>query len=266
MKEKRARVTELGRKVSAVTAYLVGGTVTKPSTVRRSLRKALGGILDDRFEVMGALTPLPPSVIGRIYSREVVLPPMALLESGNQNTQGLLFLASLGLVLDARSVFEIGTYNGVTAWCLAKNLPHAVIHTLDLPPREQATFDLNEDDIANRIEFDRRAYETLPHEGTVNQLLGDSARFDFSPWRQACDLIYVDGAHSVDYVRSDTAAALGMLSSGGAIVWDDYWRLVPSVRDALSEETDLSLWRVPDTRLVVHLAPGAWERLEGSPS
>ena len=47
-------------------------------------------------------------------------------------------------------------------------------------------------------------------------------------------MVYIDGAHTCEYVRSDTAAALAMLSPTGTIVWDDY-STGPGVYEALLE-------------------------------
>ncbi len=183
------------------------------------------------------------------------------MQPGMQTIDGLFFLVSLAKELPARVLFEIGTFTGLTAWCLARNLPDAAVHTLDIPPGETPRLDLEESDLhrAGRMPM---AYERLQSVNGVRQHWGDSAGFDFSSWHGACDLIYIDGAHSEQYVESDTSNALRMLSSSGAIVWDDYWRLSPGVVTVLHRRRhELELFRVPGTRLVVHFAPGATSRV-----
>ena len=193
----------------------------------------------------------------------MTLPPPRLLGgAGNQPVEGLLFLASLGRALDATRVFEIGTFNGLSAWCLARNLAGATIDTLDLPVDEQPILPLAERDPLNRSAQPERIFETLPAPGRVVQHWGDSATFDFSPWRNGCELVYVDGAHSADYVASDTRNAFEMIAEGGAIVWDDYWRHEPGVSSVLEKLTARQLQRVPSTRLVVYLSEPARRRLE----
>lgn len=183
---------------------------------------------------------------------------------GTQTVEGLLFLGSLARALDARELFEIGTYNGLTTWCLAENLPGACVHTLDLPPEETPSLELERGDHSNRRGFAQRLYQATPPQARVVEHFGDSATFDFTPWRGRCDLVYVDGAHSEPYVRSDTANALEMLSDRGAVVWDDYWHNVEGVRRVLDSRRDLDLHRVPGTRLVVHLRAAALARVSGS--
>jgi methyltransferase family protein len=218
--------------------------------------------LNHRFERRSPLSLLPEAALNRVYRHELILPPRRLLmQPGMQTIDGLFFLISLAKELSARVLFEIGTFTGLTAWCLARNLPGAEIHTLDIPPGETPLLELGESDV-HRASTMPMAYESLPGDAEVHQHWGDSAAFDFSSWRGACDLIYIDGAHSEQYVESDTTNALEMISSSGAIVWDDYCRLsleVVAVLNRLRE--DLELFRVPGTRFVVHFAPAARKRM-----
>ena len=223
------------------------------SSLTRRLDILRRQFLNHRFERRSPLRPLPRSSLSLVYDHEVAFPPYRLLmQPGTQTVDGLFFLVSLAQALGAMSVFEIGTYLGLTAWMLARNLAEAVVHTLDIPSEHNPTLPVGKDDL-HRASRDKLVYHWLPRNGTVVQHWGDSARFDFSPWYGQVDLVYVDGAHSEPYVRSDTERALEMVSPAGAIVWDDYWRLSPGVVAVLNELDHLERWRVPGTRLVVHL-------------
>ena len=74
---------------------------------------------------------------------------------------------------------------------------------------------------ASRVRGGARFRDT-PEALRISPLTGDSATFDFSPYRGAIDLVYIDASHSYSYVKADTEAALAMLSPSGTIVWDDY--------------------------------------------
>lgn len=243
----------MNKKLSAYAAVL------KPREVARRAGILAGTFRDHQFERSSPLPPLPPDLARTIYNHEVTMPPFHYLEGpGTQTIPGLFFLISLSKALTVGTVFEIGTYTGLTTWALARNLPDAEVHTLDLPVGERPAMDLEVTDEANRLEpVHEHVYEVEPHEGHVTQHWGDSADFVFSPWTGRCDLVYVDGAHSEPYVRSDTAHALEMLSERGAVVWDDYWRQVDGVPRVLHGLGGVELFRVPGTRLVVHMAPGA---------
>ncbi len=222
-------------------------------------------MLDYRFNRRSPLPALDDGVRELLGSgEELVLPPSLWAAPGNQSYSGLAFLVELGRFVAARRVLEIGTYNGATAWCLARNLGAAEVHTLDLPVESEPALELGVSDASNRIPFERRAYEVLPlAKGRVVQHWGDSATFDFAPWRGSIDLVYIDGAHSRQYVRADSATALDLVCESGAIVWDDYWRRIEGVQ-AILDELPVPLFRVPETRLVVHFAPAALQRLLGA--
>ena len=54
-------------------------------------------------------------------------------------------------------------------------------------------------------------------------LLGDSADFDFTPYENRMDMVFVDGSHAYSYVVNDTHVARRLLRDGrGVIVWHDY--------------------------------------------
>ncbi|MCL5958581.1 MAG: class I SAM-dependent methyltransferase, partial [Chloroflexi bacterium] len=108
------------------------------------------------------------------------------------------------------------------------NTPHdSTIFTLDLPPGNSSspcltTTAVDDTHIAYRAHTKGYLYLTDPSGCKVKQLYGDSAQFDFGPYRESVDLFFVDGAHSYEYVRSDTAKALSCTRKDGVILWHDY--------------------------------------------
>jgi hypothetical protein len=50
----------------------------------------------------------------------------------------------------------------------------------------------------------------------IIQLYGNSATFEFAPYRDTIDLAFVDGSHSYDYVISDSRNALQLLRGARA--------------------------------------------------
>jgi Methyltransferase domain len=148
----------------------------------------------------------------------------------------------------------------LTAWCLSRSLPKATVYTLDIPIDQRRTVtSLATEAIGNRLRDTHMTCSFM--NGNWSSSGGYLARFDFSRWRGTCDIVYVDGAHSPEYVASDTRNAFEMLSPTGAIVWDDYWWRVPEVSAVLDSIRHAELFKIADTRLVVHLSRGAKERL-----
>jgi predicted O-methyltransferase YrrM len=59
-------------------------------------------------------------------------------------------------------------------------------------------------------------------EHKITQLYGDSRTFDFAPYLEDIDLVYVDGAHDYEAVKRDTENAIAMLRPGGYALWDEF--------------------------------------------
>jgi predicted O-methyltransferase YrrM len=167
-----------------------------------------------------------------------------------------LLLAALCQVLACKTVFEIGTYHGETAWLLARNKPDARIYTLDLPDIAAASrvkLELTDQDYFRSWNRGVR-FNGTPEQDRITQLYGDSAKFDFSPYRGSIDLVFIDASHSYSYVKSDTTAAFEMISERGTIVWDDY-TYYPGIFAYLNElapQLDRSIVHILGTRLATY--------------
>lgn len=133
-------------------------------------------------------------------------------------------LAALIQKVGAKRIFEFGTYKGVSTTQLALNLPDdGMIYTLDLP-EDHPAYMLS----ISKAEERQIAAETgkgtlIPQElrDKVTFLRSDSATFDTTPYLNSMDLVFVDGAHSYEYVKNDTEKGWEMLRPGGIIAWHD---------------------------------------------
>jgi predicted O-methyltransferase YrrM len=179
-----------------------------------------------------------------------------------------LVLTALAMLLRCERIFEIGTFRGDTSWLLAHNLPTARVYTLDLPgPDAVATAKLDLTDPEYFASWDRGArFHGTPESARIVQLFGDAAAFDFTPYRGAMDLVFVDASHSYSYVRSDTEAALTMLSETGTIVWDDYTHYagIHAYLNELAPSLDRPIYHLLGTRLALYsradrLSPQNWK-------
>jgi predicted O-methyltransferase YrrM len=179
-----------------------------------------------------------------------------ILVEGDVSRHCRLVLCAMCKLLEVATVFEIGTLHGQTSWLIARNIPHARVFTLDLPSLDAASRLTHEvTDPEYFVEYNRgRTFMGTPEAARITQLFGDSATFDFSPFRGAIDLVFIDGSHSYEAVRSDTEAALSMLSERGTIVWDDYlyYPGVYRVINDLAPKLDRPVFHIVGTRLAVY--------------
>jgi hypothetical protein len=157
---------------------------------------------------------------------------------GNVSTLELICILTLAKQCDPTSVFEIGTFDGRTTLNLALNTrPEAQIYTLDLPAPLARNTPLPRDrgDAVYQHESPGHRFRGKSCAGKIRQLLGDSATFDFGPFKHRVDFVFIDGAHSRAYVLNDSAVALGMAHDERSILlWHDYgvW---PGVTQALNQ-------------------------------
>jgi predicted O-methyltransferase YrrM len=174
----------------------------------------------------------------------------------------LAYLALICAAVRPKIVFEFGTYRGRTALNFALNSPEGCrIFTLDLPHDERP-------DVMARAngadEWIIRHSETgIDYRGRdvshkIEQLYGDSMRFDFRPFFGQIDLAFIDGGHDYDVARSDTCNALAMLRPGGVIVWDefanygDYHDVMRAVLDEIPADEVI---QIASTQLAVYRKP-----------
>lgn len=139
-----------------------------------------------------------------------------------------------------RTIFEIGTFDGRTTVNLAQSSPEDCrVFTLDLPAAEQdrVVQELGTSDprnvrrhydlqLASRSIAQRATAARKPapsDERKIHRLYGNSMQFDFSPYFNQCDLVFIDAAHTFDYVLNDSQIALKLLRGRkGIILWHDY--------------------------------------------
>ncbi|MEW5803402.1 MAG: class I SAM-dependent methyltransferase [bacterium] len=182
------------------------------------------------FGCKGAVrTLIPRAKLSEIFSEDLSIQLYGL----NQVDGDISPMELMAIVLFIRKyrpleVFEIGTFDGRTTLNMAGNCSvESKIYTLDLPKSGLYSTALALDP-GDRAYVDKETsgtrYRGTEFAGRITQFYEDSAKFDFSPFYEKIDLVFVDGSHAYDYVMHDTEEALQMTKGANQsiILWHDY--------------------------------------------
>lgn len=173
--------------------------------------------------------------------------------------EAFLLITSCKLV-EARNLFEFGTFLGNTTFILALNsAADARIFTLDLGrdtppsiPQHQADAPLTSMHLDAGAQMDF-AGSAVAHK--ITTLTGDSVRYDFFRYCGQMDWVFIDGGHDLVSVRSDTENAFRMIRADktSCIAWHDYKNPDADYSDLTRYLNDLSqektMFHVEDTKL-----------------
>lgn len=187
---------------------------------------------------------------------KIILAPV---KSNRHNTTVYELAAIAALVKDkgCNQVFEIGTFDGRTTRAMALNLKDekGKIYTLNLPPdTAEVSLETGNVDIelATKVKSGERFLHTTEQQ-FIEQLWGDSAKYDFTTFHGRMDLVFIDGAHSETYVANDTENALHLIKQeGGWIIWHDapYFGVVKFLKKWVPEQEG-PVYFIKDTSLAV---------------
>ena len=165
-------------------------------------------------------------------------------ESHHANHTDMIYVCGMASAVNARRIFEFGTYRGQTTCGLAAVCKDALIYTLNLPPEADPRY----------APYIGMYIARSPDRDRITQLFSDSQVFDTAPYWESMDYIFIDGDHSYNGVKNDTEKALQMLKPGGIMVWHDYAAKSPGVLEYLAEFSQgRPLFRLRKTCLAVYV-------------
>lgn len=222
------------------------GLVRKISKTFRALRiilknpASLNALLDNESEHEQAFKAktrlvdgLPQLRFSDLLPNEgISVEPYAFLSGGSMPTD-LAMIRLFAQRIKAQTFFEIGTWRGESAMQAAAVIPKC--YTLNLSDAEMKRRNWDEAYIKMHGHF----IQNHPH---ITCLEGDSRTFDFGDYKGRMDLVFVDGDHHFDSVKSDTRNAFELIEhERGIIIWHDYASEPENVRwnvlHAIWEET-----------------------------
>ncbi len=206
---------------------------------------------------------LPVELHRELIANEIVSIVEPKCKEGNVSLNELAIINGIILKEKPLRIFEIGTFDGRTTVNMAANSPdESVIFTIDLNKEDvfKTKFQLDEGDkylsINKGIIGQKFTNPNQPGHVYINkirQLYGDSATFNFTPYYNSIDLVFIDAAHTYDYVINDTNVALRLLKNQkGILLWHDY-AIHPDVTEAVEaigrNRKDLNILHIKDSTL-----------------
>lgn len=154
---------------------------------------------------------------------------------------------------EVANILEIGTSSGGTTWHLASNIvPNGEITTVDLSPETSGDSYLPTTLATERPTKEQlgRYFQGTLESARIKQVLIDSRDLMSVLNGEKFDLIFIDGAHTYEYVKKDTENALKLIKDCGYIVWHDYFVFHPDygVHDYLHElSKTIPIYRLCDS-------------------
>lgn len=184
--------------------------------------------------------------------------PYAFLEGGSSPLD-LALLKSLAKKYAVDSVLEIGTWRGESIANLASVVPNC--YTLNLPDEEVYKLLPNREYVASHRFFSKNL-------SNVHHVFGHSGTFDFRQLNKRFDMIFIDGDHHYESVKTDTISAFELIDvDKGMIVWHDYtynpdkirWEVLQAILDGTPKQHHKNLYHIANTHCAVYIP----EKLNG---
>lgn len=172
---------------------------------------------------------LPATLLPEISPNEIMRESPAItirepeMVSGNVSLLEIALINTLIQKQKPKNLFEIGTFDGRTTLNMAANISEGTVYTLDLPVENVSTeFTITGDkkfvpNVSRKLRFTGKLEEQK-----IKRLFGDSAAFDFSPFKNQIDILFIDGAHTYEYVLNDTKKTEMLMREHGIVLWHDY--------------------------------------------
>lgn len=182
---------------------------------------------------------------------DVTVEPYAALDGGSTPID-LALLKGLAASKQNCDYFEIGTWRGESVSNVASVAKNCV--TLNLPDETLLKMGLDK----KYVDMHRFYSKNLKN---VTHLQGDSLTYDYKSLNQKFDLIFIDGDHHFESVKSDTINAFSLLKDENSIiVWHDYgnnpsdirWDVLRGILDGTPTDKIKNLYRVSNTLCAIY--------------
>jgi len=163
----------------------------------------------------------------------------------------IALLKSLCRKFENASYFEIGTWRGESVRNVADVAKEC--YTLNLSKQQMLDLGLSEK-YADAHAFFSKGLQNVTH------LYGDSRTFDYAGLNKKFDVVFIDGNHHFDFVKSDTENVFRhLVHENSVVVWHDYayhpeknrFEIMHAILDGVPDEFHSNLYHVANTMCAV---------------
>ena len=168
----------------------------------------------------------------------------------------LIYLSAVIKFVNAKNILEIGTFDGKTTLNIAENTADdAMITTVDLPEDWDGKMEIKIPQIYNNVTDSSITgimfKKSRKHSKKITSVYCDSAKLEFDKLNAPFDLVFIDGCHYYDYVKTDSENAFKHTTPEGVIIWHDYGMIKDISRavDEFSKKMDIKV--IKGTRLAI---------------
>ncbi len=181
----------------------------------------------------------------------ITVEPYAALDGGSTPID-LALLKGLAASKPDCNYFEIGTWRGESVANVASVAKKCV--TLNLPDETMLSMGMDK----KYVDLHRHFSKDLSN---IIHLQGNSLSYDYPSLNQKFDLIFIDGDHHYESVKSDTINAFKLLKDEQSIiVWHDYgnnpgdirWDVFRGILDGSPSDKIPNLYRVSNTLCAIY--------------
>lgn len=172
---------------------------------------------------------------------------------GTSTVTDLALLKSLASRFDKCNYLEIGTWRGESILNVA-DVKNTTCTSISLSPAEIIEIGLSE-------KYAKLQNCLIKDVKNIALIQANSLTYDFSKLNQKFDLIFVDGDHSYEAVKSDTKNIFQLLKNDDSIiVWHDYgynpetprYSVIAAILDGLEKSEHKYLYHVSNTMCAIY--------------
>ena len=178
--------------------------------------------------------------------------PFAFLDGGCLPID-IAVLKALAKKYNVKDYLEIGTWRGESVANVAAVVDNC--YTLNLPDEDIRRMNMPEAYIQSHRFFSE-------HLKNVKHIFAHSHTFDFKSLNTRFDMVFVDGDHHYEAVKTDTISAFNILKNNHSIiVWHDYaaspetirWDVMKGILDGCPPEKRGHIYQVSNTLCAVYI-------------